>query len=76
MAPAPTPRHTLRDLIEKGYVEPVKRGRPPLYATDEERRAAKKAQQQECVKRHAARVREAKRLLKASLAQDVCVQTG
>jgi superfamily II DNA or RNA helicase len=64
------------ELIEKGFLQPVKRGRPSIYATDEERKAAKKVQQKECVKRHAARVKEANRLLKASLAQDVCVPTG
>jgi len=63
------------ELIEKGFLQPVKKGRPTLYATDEERKQVKKAQQKECVKRHAARVREANRLLKESLAQELCVQT-
>lgn len=58
------------ELIERGFLQPVKRGRPTLYASEEARKEAKKAQQKECVKRHAARVKEANRLLKEALVQE------
>jgi len=58
---------SLQELVEKGFLTPLKRGRPPLYATDEERQAVHRAQQKECVRRHADRVKEArKRLLEAA----------
>ena len=52
---------SLKDLVEKGFLEPLKRGRPSLYATDDERRDVHRAQQRECVRRHAERVKEARR---------------
>ena len=56
----------LQELIDTGFLEPVKRGRPCVYKTDEERRAAHKAQQRECMKRHLARIKEArKRMIEA-----------
>ena len=58
------PRYTLSELAQKGVAQPAKLGRPRLYETDEERLAAKKAQQRACVVRHAARVKEAMKLLK------------
>ena len=54
---------SLQELVEKGFLQPVKRGRPPLYATDEERRAVHRAQQRACVRRHAERVKEALRMM-------------
>ena len=54
---------SLQELVEKGFLQPVKRGRPPLYATDEERRAVHRAQQRACVRRHAQRVKEALRMM-------------
>ena len=54
---------SLQELVEKGFLQPVKRGRPPLYATDEERRAVHRAQQRACVRRHAQRVKEAMRIM-------------
>jgi hypothetical protein len=54
---------SLQDLIEKGFLQPVKRGRPALYATDEERLEVHRAQQRECVRKHALRVKEARRLM-------------
>jgi hypothetical protein len=54
-------------LIEQGYLQPSKRGRPRVYPTDEEQAAAKRAQQKVCAKRHAERVRAARMLMKASL---------
>jgi hypothetical protein len=56
---------SIRELVEKGFLQPLKRGRPPLYATEEERREAHKAQQRECVKRHTARIKEARRAMNA-----------
>ena len=57
---------SLQDLIEKGFLEPVKRGRPVLYATDEERLEVHRAQQKACVKLHAERVQDArKRMLES-----------
>lgn len=60
------PSATVQELIERGFLQPPKRGRPRLYATPEESYAVKRAQQKECVKRHAARVKEARELLNAS----------
>ena len=54
---------SLQELVEKGFLQPVKRGRPPLYATDEERRAVHRAQQRACVRRHAQRVKEALQMM-------------
>jgi hypothetical protein len=54
-------------LIEQGYLQPSKRGRPRVYPTDEEQVAAKRAQQKVCAKRHAERVRAARALMKATL---------
>ena len=54
---------TTRELVEKGFLQPVKRGRPSIYATEEERKAAFRAQQKACMRKHAERVREAKRCM-------------
>ena len=51
---------TIKDLIEKGFLQPSKRGRPSLYLDDEERKAVHRSQQKACVKRHAAKVKEAR----------------
>ena len=59
---------SLQELIEQGYLEPVKRGRPPLYASDEERRAVHHAQQKECVRRHNERVQTARKLMQQAQA--------
>ena len=59
---------TARELVEKGFLQPVKRGRPSIYATEEERKAAFRAQQKVCMKRHAERVKEAKRCMLAETA--------
>ena len=76
MARTQRPTRTLRDLVEKGLVQPVKLGRPPIYKTDEERKAAHREQQRACVKRHAARVKEALARMKTEgcTLQDLCVQ--
>ena len=65
------------ELVEMGFLKPAKRGRPPIYATDEERKAAFRAQQRVCMKKHAERVKEAKRcMLEAqALNLNVVVQT-
>lgn len=57
---------TFAELVSKGFLKPSKRGRPCLYETDEERLAVKRAQQKECMRRHNARVKEARELLKAT----------
>jgi len=57
---------SLQELVEKGFLQPLKRGRPSLYATDEERREVHRAQQRECVRRHAERVKEARRHMQAA----------
>jgi hypothetical protein len=62
------------ELIEKGFLQPIKKGRPPLYATDEERKQAHKTQQKACVKRHAERVQEANRKLQQFLFQELRVE--
>ena len=48
-----------QSLIEKGFLTPAKRGRPAIYATDEERRSAHRQQQKLCQKRSKDRLREA-----------------
>ena len=50
---------SLQELVEKGFLKPLKRGRPSLYATDEERLAVHKTQQQACVRRRVERVKQA-----------------
>ena len=63
---------SFQELVEKGFLEPVKRGRPSLYSTDEERHEAHRAQQKQCIKRHAARVKDARLRLAESLKIGVC----
>ncbi len=60
-------RSTVSELVEKGLLQPAKRGRPALYATPEEKREAYRAQQRLCVERHAERVKEAQQLMKEAL---------
>jgi hypothetical protein len=60
MPPVAKPKLSLKELIENGFLEPIKRGRPCVYKTDEERQAAHKAQQRECMKRHNIRLKEAR----------------
>ena len=66
-----------RELVEMGFLQPAKRGRPPIYATEEERKAAFRAQQRVCMKKHAERVKEAKRCMLEAQSQnlDIAVQT-
>ena len=59
------------ELVEMGFLQPVKRGRPPIYATEEERKTAFRAQQRVCMKKHAERVKEAKRLMMDAQAQNL-----
>ena len=61
-------------LVEQGYLQPLKRGRPRVYPTDEEQAAAKRAQQKVCARRHAERVKEARMLMKASLQESGSVR--
>jgi hypothetical protein len=62
-------RSSVSELVEKGFLQPLKRGRPPIYSNAEEKREAYRAQQRICVKRHAERVKEAQLLMKQSLDQ-------
>jgi hypothetical protein len=62
-------RSSVSELVEKGFLQPMKRGRPPIYSNAEEKREAYRAQQRICVKRHAERVKEALLLMKQSLDQ-------
>ena len=65
--PCLVPRSKLslhQSLSKKGFLQALKRGRPSLYATDEERRIAHQAQQKECSKRHSERVKEARRRMR------------
>lgn len=64
-------RSSISALVDKGFLEPAKRGRPPIYATDEERKAALRAQQKVCMARHNERVQEAKRRMLLSQGADV-----
>ena len=58
-----------KDLVEKGFLTPAKRGRPSLYTTDEERCRARQAQQRVCMKRHNDRLKEAKQRMLAAAAE-------
>ena len=58
-----------KDLVEKGFLTPAKRGRPSLYTNDEERRRARQAQQRVCMKRHIDRLKEAKQRMLAAAAK-------
>ena len=60
-------RSSVSELVEKGFLQPMKRGRPPIYSNAEEKREAYRAQQRICVKRHADRVKEAQLLMKQSM---------
>ena len=53
----------LQSLFDAGLMQPVKRGRPPLYTTNEERILILKKQKKECNQRYLARLREAKNQL-------------
>ncbi len=66
--PRDQPTITVAELVSQGFLQPSKRGRPPLYETDEERLAVKRAQQRECMKRHNARVKEAFEQMKSARA--------
>ena len=65
---------TTAALVEQGYLQPLKRGRPRLYPTVEEQAAAKREQQKVCSKRHAERVKAARTLMKASLEEPIGVR--
>ena len=50
--------------MDAGLLQPLKRGRPPLYETDTERAAALKRQKQMCDQSRKERVKNARALLK------------
>ena len=62
---------TVKELIDKGFLQPTKRGRPSLYSSDEERKEVHRSQQRACVKRHAERVKEARQLMTDAIKTDV-----
>ena len=64
-----------KDLVEKGFLTPAKRGRPSLYTTDEERFRARQAQQRVCMKRHNERLKEAKQRMLAAAEAAVSTRT-
>ena len=57
-------KENLQTLIDVGLLIPVKRGRPCLYQTDEERLATLKQQKKVCSLRDAERVKAARAILK------------
>ena len=63
-------RELKQKLVEGGFLEKLKPGRPPIYHTDEERLAALREQKKACSKRHSDRLREARTRLAASLSSD------
>ena len=59
-------RELVQALQDQGLLQPSKRGRPPLYKTDEERREALLAQKRVCNRRYDKKLRTAQALLAAS----------
>ena len=67
------PSASVQELIDRGFLPPSRRGRPRIYATPEESLEVKRAQQKECVKRHTARVKEARELMSTTVEQKTVV---
>jgi hypothetical protein len=65
---------TTAALVEKGFLQPLKRGRPRLYPTAEEQAAAKREQQKVCSKRHTERVKAARTLMReqSKMLEEAC----
>jgi chromosome segregation and condensation protein ScpB len=49
---------SIQELVEKGFLQSIKRGRPSLYATDEERSEAQRAQHKARQQRYEQRLKE------------------
>ena len=54
-------------MMDAGLLQPVKRGRPPIYENDEDRLAALKKQKKVCSQRYGERIKAARALLKESM---------
>ena len=57
-------KESLQTLIDSGFLQPLKRGRPQIYQNDEDRLAALKEQKKACSRNYGERVRAARALLK------------
>ncbi len=56
----------VKKLFDEGFMSKSKRGRPPIYQSDEDRTAALRAQRKACSQRYAERLRAAMNLLKGT----------
>jgi len=59
----------VKRLIEGGYMELPKRGRPPIYTTDDERKQALMAQKRLCCKTYRDRLRDANLKMIAAMSE-------
>ena len=73
MAPASHIQRTelVKKLFDEGFMSKIKRGRPPIYQSDEDRTAALRAQRKACSQRYAERLRAAMSLLRATTEQEL-----
>ena len=60
-------KESLQTLMDAGLLQPVKRGRPPIYENDDDRLAALKKQKKDCSQRYGERIKNARALLKESV---------
>ena len=60
-------KESLQTLMDAGLLQPVKRGRPPIYENDEDRLAALKKQKKVCSQRYGERIKAARALLRESM---------
>jgi hypothetical protein len=60
-------KESLQTLMDAGLLQPLKRGRPAIYETDEERIATLRQQKKVCSQRYGERVKLARALLKESV---------
>jgi hypothetical protein len=64
-----------RDMLKKaGLLHPCKRGRRPLYNTEEERIAARRAQKRACQNEYRRKFNEAKAQYVLMFSRDTCMQ--
>ena len=61
-------------LEQRGLLVPAKRGRPSIYTTDEERRAALKEQQRCCRQRYNKRIKDAYEQLSLIVAAEAAAE--
>ncbi len=67
-------KESLQSLVDAGYLQPLKRGRPAIYQNGDERRAALKLHNNICSQRYGERVRAARALLNDSVRSTVNIQ--